>query len=135
MKVWQIATGEPNRDYQDLFFDHDIMILGPAWYGKATTGAYAQGSANSVLRQVHSFAHKPQPGDRVIARLGHEVIGVGRAALQQAERLCSWYQSTDGPNLFVYERSSEGWKTTSRCSPRVATARGDSRACPSTMLS
>jgi len=78
MKVWQIATGEPNRDYQDLFFDHDVMILGPGRHGNALSGAYAEGKPNSALRQVHSFASKPKPGDRVLMRLGHEVIGVGQ---------------------------------------------------------
>ncbi len=28
MKVWQIAAGEPGRDYRKLFFDHDVMLLG-----------------------------------------------------------------------------------------------------------
>ena len=42
MKVWQMATGEPNRDYQELFFDHDIMILGPGRYGDARSGVYEQ---------------------------------------------------------------------------------------------
>ena len=27
MNVWQIATGEPGRDYRALFFDHDIRII------------------------------------------------------------------------------------------------------------
>jgi hypothetical protein len=78
MKVWQIATGEPGRDYRELFFDHDIMILGPSHLGSAMSGAYAVGSANSDLRQVHSFANNPKPGDRVLMRFAHEVIGVGQ---------------------------------------------------------
>jgi len=78
MKVWQIATGEPNRNYQELFFDYDIMILGPGDRGNAHSGAYAEGGPNSTVRQVHSFAFKPKPDDRVIMRLGHEVIGVGQ---------------------------------------------------------
>ena len=48
MKVWQIATGEPNRDYQEPFFDHDIMILGPGRRGDTRTGVYAQ--VESVTR-------------------------------------------------------------------------------------
>lgn len=77
MKVWQIATGEPGRDYRRLFFDHDLMILGPSGDGDAHSGWYKRGNANSPRRQVHSFATGPEPGDRVLARLGHEVIGVG----------------------------------------------------------
>lgn len=78
MNVWQIATGELSRDYHELFFDYDIMILGPDRYRTALSGAYAEGSPNSALRQVHNFAFNPKPGDRVLMRLGHEVIGVGR---------------------------------------------------------
>jgi hypothetical protein len=78
MRVWQIATGEPGRDYRRLFFDHDIMILGPSDEGNARSGAYKYGPPNSPTRQVHQFATAPSPNDRVLARLGHEVIGVGR---------------------------------------------------------
>jgi hypothetical protein len=53
------------------------MILGPSDRGDASTGAYEDGPANSPPRQVHRFATGPEPGDRVLARLGHEVIGVG----------------------------------------------------------
>ncbi len=35
MKIWQIATGEPGRDYRQLFFDYDVMILGPTQLGDA----------------------------------------------------------------------------------------------------
>jgi len=76
--VWQIATGELGRDYRSLFFDHDLMILGPSDRGDASSGAYEDGPANSPPRQVHSFATGPEPGDRVLARLSHEVIGVGQ---------------------------------------------------------
>jgi hypothetical protein len=78
MKIWQIATGEPGRDYRRLFFDHDLMILGPSEDSDACSGVYERGKANSPRRQVHRFFTGPQPGDRVLARLGHEVIGVGR---------------------------------------------------------
>ena len=57
MKVWQIATGEPGRDYRQLFFDHDIMILGPSHLGHAVLNTYADGMDASAGNQVHSFAH------------------------------------------------------------------------------
>jgi hypothetical protein len=78
MKVWQIATGEPGRDYRELFFDHDIMILGPSDRNNALENSYADGIPNSSGSQVNSFAHKPEPGDRVIMRFAHDVIGVGQ---------------------------------------------------------
>lgn len=78
MKVWQIATGEPGRDYRELFFDHDMMIMGPSHRGDALSNGYARGSANSPDRQVHSFAHGPKQGDRILMRFAHDVIGVGQ---------------------------------------------------------
>jgi hypothetical protein len=78
MRVWQIATGEPGRDYRELFFDHDIMILGPSHLGNALENNYADGVPNSSGSQVNSFANKPKPGDRVIMRFAHDVIGIGQ---------------------------------------------------------
>jgi hypothetical protein len=78
MKVWQIATGEPGRDYRELFFDHDMMIMGPSHLGDASSNRYASGSANSPNRQVHNFTYGPKQGDRVLMRFAHDVIGVGQ---------------------------------------------------------
>lgn len=78
MNVWQIASGEPGRDYRQLFLDHDLMLLGPSHLGEGHTGAYADRVPNSAKSQVHNFATQPQPGDRVLLRLGKTVIGVGR---------------------------------------------------------
>lgn len=78
MKVWQIATGEPGRDYRQLFFDYGVMILGPSRLGDALASNYHDGISNSPGSQVHRFAHNPAPGDRVIMRFAHDVIGIGR---------------------------------------------------------
>ncbi len=78
MKVWQIATGEPGRDYRRIFYEYDVMILGPGNPGDARIFNYAIGSANSYYRQIHSFANGPLPGDRVLMRFAHDVIAVGQ---------------------------------------------------------
>lgn len=78
MKVWQIATGETGRDYREIFFDYDIMILGQNDRGSAKTNVYKDSTPNSKKYQVHSFAFGPNSGDRVIMRFGHEVIGIGQ---------------------------------------------------------
>ena len=78
MKVWQIAAGERGRDYRELFFDHDMMIMGPSHLGDALSNKYLRGRAGSSVRQVHNFAHGPKPGDRVLMRFVHDVIGVGQ---------------------------------------------------------
>lgn len=77
MKLWQIATGKAGRDYHELFFDHDLMVLGPSHLGDARSGQYASGRPGTPKRQVHNFAHEPKAGDRVLMRFRQEVIGVG----------------------------------------------------------
>jgi hypothetical protein len=78
MKVWQIATGEPGRDYRELFFDYDIMILEPSDKGDARENTYDDGVPNSSGNQVHRFTYGPKSGDRVIMRFANEIIGVGQ---------------------------------------------------------
>lgn len=78
MRVWQIATGEPGRDYRRLFFEHDIMILGPSHLGDASLHSYSDGVANSAGSQIHRFVNNPVPGDRVLMRFSKTVIGVGQ---------------------------------------------------------
>jgi hypothetical protein len=99
MSVWQVATGEAGRDYRELFFEHDLMILGPSHKGDAEDGRYAGGKPNSATNQVNAFALDPRPGDRVLMRFGREVIGVG--------------QIPDGAeNQYVFDeafRSVYGW--------------------------
>lgn len=83
MRVWQIAAGEPGRDYSSLFFDHDIMLIGPSSNGNALENEYVREAPNSPLNQVYSFSRGPKPGDRVIVRLAHEVIGIGQLPVNE----------------------------------------------------
>lgn len=79
MKVWQIATGEPGRDYRELFFDYDVMILGcNTDRGDALKNDYVGVGPSSCENQVNSFARKPEPGDRVIMRFANKAIGIGQ---------------------------------------------------------
>jgi len=58
------------------------MILGPSHRGNALENNYADGVPNSAGSQVHNFARKPKPGDRVIMRFAHDVIGIGQIPLE-----------------------------------------------------
>lgn len=85
MKVWQIATGEPGRDYHEIFFDHDVMIIGPSDKGNALKNNYDDNVPNSAGNQVDNFAKKPSPGDRVIMRFARKVLGVGQVPFELAQ--------------------------------------------------
>lgn len=85
MNIWQIATGEAGRDFSSLFFEYDIMILGPSLeLGDALVDPdkYWDGVPNSKNNQVWSFANKPKPGDRVLMRYNKEVIAIGQIPLE-----------------------------------------------------
>jgi len=77
MRVWQIAAGRSGRDYRSLFFAHDVMVMGPSWYGSAMETDYSEGTGATLGNQIESFATGPAPGDRVIMRLGQSITGVG----------------------------------------------------------
>ncbi len=72
------CNGGTRARLQRTFFDHDMMIMGPSHLGDALSNRYARGSANSPERQVHSFAHTPKQGDRILMRFAHDVIGIGQ---------------------------------------------------------
>jgi len=85
MRVWQIACGEPNRYYDDLFLDHDVMFLGPGRPGPYDGGVYRKAAAEGWIRRSHpgrvkNFALGVQPGDIVLLRKGYRVITIGVAA-------------------------------------------------------
>lgn len=80
MNIWQIATGESGRDFSSIFFDYDVMVLGPSLeLGDASIDGdkYWDGVPNSQNNQVWSFANKPMPGDRILMRYEKEVIAIG----------------------------------------------------------
>ena len=77
MNVWQVATGRSGRDYRNVFFEYDVMIMRPGYQGSALETDYRDGVATSIGNQIHLFAHGPVPGDRVVLRFSQEIIRFG----------------------------------------------------------
>ena len=82
MKIWQVACGELNRDYGDVFLKHDVMLIGPGDPGKFDEEKYRKGVKDKSVTpghftQIRSFYKNPKPGDIVLLRLGHRVINIG----------------------------------------------------------
>jgi hypothetical protein len=77
VQIWIIAAGHPNRDYSSVFLKHDVMFMGPSMkLGNALNAEYA-GSGMSIENQTNRFAKAPMAGDRIILRVGKEIVAVG----------------------------------------------------------
>ena len=83
-QVWQMAGGEPARDYVDLFLDHDVMFIGPGYlgdfnenYDRYMEENRARGGGASIISQIRRFVQDVKPGDRVLLRKGHRVEAIG----------------------------------------------------------
>ncbi len=82
--VWQIAAGEPRRNYAQLFLNHDLMFMGPGRYGPYEKAVYyarvlsGEETANKV-GQVRRFAEDVKAGDIILLRSGYRVVAIGLA--------------------------------------------------------
>jgi len=84
-QVWQVAAGEPGRNYTPLFLKYDVMFLGPGRYGPYCEEVYRplieRGIwTNQKIGTIKRFATKVRPGDIVLLRNGHSVVSVGVVA-------------------------------------------------------
>lgn len=111
MRIWQIACGEPDRDYRDVFLRHDVMLIGPGWPGPFDEKTYRKALkdedvSRSHFSQIRSFKEKPMPGDLVLLRIGHDVIRIG-AIPESGEGSYAWSEAFDdilGWSLEHYRR-------------------------------
>ena len=93
MKVWQIAAGEPARDYSSLCIEHDIVMMGPGSAGPYRKHPYP-GVTTRRAGQIRSFWRDPKPGDLVLMRLGHQVVAVG-VVPEGEDGVCRWREEYD----------------------------------------
>lgn len=78
MRVWQVAAGDPGRDYSRLFFEHDIVLLGPGRHGdiRVRSADYV-GWTNQKIGSIRSMADQVEPGDVMVMRVGAQAVGIG----------------------------------------------------------
>lgn len=85
VNVWQIASGERGRYYDDIFLAYDVMFLGPGRPGEFDRSLYQSWAEDGRITsasasQVARFAQAVQPGDIVLLRKGYQVLSIGAAA-------------------------------------------------------
>lgn len=75
--IWQIACGDNRTNYDKVFLDHDVMLLGPG-----NPGPYRDETEYPTKNwtRIRAFVKKPKGYDLVLMRRGHEVIHLGIAA-------------------------------------------------------
>src|SRR5574340_753850 len=85
-QVWQIAAGKADRNYSNLFLKHDVMFMGPGWYGdyrdheKEYWQDVKDGSETSnKIGQIRSFVNNVKKGDVVLLRNVHRIVAIGVA--------------------------------------------------------
>lgn len=81
-QVWQIAAGEPTRDYTDLFLKHDVMFMGPGRFGNYDVNAYELLKKKSLLSkgfaaQMRQFCTEVEAGDIILLRFGSKAKAIG----------------------------------------------------------
>lgn len=84
-QVWQVAAGEPGRNYTFLFLKYDIMFLGPGRYGPYRDEVYRPLIERGIwtsqkIGTIKRFATKVKPGGIVLLRNGHSVVSIGVVA-------------------------------------------------------
>lgn len=81
-KIWQIAAGEPGRYFSKIFFDHDIILLGPGDYGdikKMLNEYQSKGLSVQKVNEIKRFADSEVlvEGDIILLRETYKVVGIG----------------------------------------------------------
>lgn len=80
-QIWQVAGGDTDRSYVDLFLRWDVIAMGPGAYGrwpKCSAAALANGYTSRKLTDVSRFYEKMKDGDIIVLRLGTGLVyGVG----------------------------------------------------------
>ena len=75
MTMYAIAGGRPGLDYQKVFLDHDVMLIG--WASKGEYDPYRYPVKGPDNGQVRRFVTRPKPGDVIILRYRQDAMCAG----------------------------------------------------------
>jgi len=77
--LWQIAAGDKERKYDDIFLKYDVMTIGPGSPGPYTPLLYP--NKRGIDESIRRFYQDAKKDDIVVCRLGNnEVIAIGQIA-------------------------------------------------------
>jgi hypothetical protein len=76
--IWQVAAGDPDRNYAGLCLDWDLVLNGPGDYGVWDANRYAASIGKRQFLIKRRFCEQMKEGDIIILRVGtQQVYGVG----------------------------------------------------------
>ena len=76
-RIWQQAAGDTDRDYADLCLKWDVILNGPASYGRwpeCQKGLRDDGWSERKITDLRRFCEQMQGGDLVVLRRGTRVV-------------------------------------------------------------
>lgn len=84
-RVWQIACGEAGRRYENLFVEHDVILMGPGQFKRYDPVEYervleTKATTRGDVWKVRLLAEEVQAGDYVLLRAGYHVLAIGIVA-------------------------------------------------------
>lgn len=98
LQVWQIAAGEKDRSYIDLFLNYDVMFMGPGRFGnyydhKSEYEFFGRG----IATQLRQFCTEVKDNDIILLRFGAQAkaIGLIKPAKPTAVRGYLWESAFD----------------------------------------
>lgn len=101
-QVWQIAAGEKDRSYIDLFLNYDVMFMGPGRFGSYDKILYEPLEKNGTIgkgiaTQLRQFCMEVEHNDIILLRFGSQAkaIGLIKPEKPTAMRGYFWEQSFD----------------------------------------
>lgn len=86
MNYWQVAAGDGQRDFSEVFLNRGCMLIGPGQYGDYTNNYHKYKDRTLVTKnddnQINAFVWKVKAGDIVVLKKPSgkkwEVIAIGK---------------------------------------------------------
>ena len=113
-RIWQQAAGDTDRDYANLCLKWDVILNGPASYGRwpeCQQGLREDGSSEKKITDLKRFCEQMKHGDLVVLRSGTSVV-------LAVEEIVGCYEhneefnDVDGWNIAHVRRVRWLWKDT-----------------------
>ena len=107
-QVWQIAAGEKDRSYIDLFLNHDVMFMGPGRFGGYDKIIYEplekDGTiGKGIATQLRQFCTEVKSNDIIFLRLGSQAKAIGRIKPEKPTAMKGYFWTSTFDDVFGWD--------------------------------